>query len=64
MSRPHFYPKDRFFVVVSSAWWLGIEKFDPENTIPRAAEGTSSITQTIICTRTAPMLEGTTAAPT
>src|SRR5262249_40905134 len=35
MSRPHFHPNDRFFVVLSGTWWVGTgEKFDPENTVP------------------------------
>ena len=23
MSRPHFHPNDRFFVVLSGTWWMG-----------------------------------------
>jgi len=35
MSRPHFHPNDRFFVVISGTWWMGTgETFDPENTVP------------------------------
>ena len=35
MSRPHFHPNDRFFVVISGTWWVGTgDKFDPENTVP------------------------------
>ena len=35
MSRPHFHPHDRFFVVLAGTWWLGTgEKFDPEATVP------------------------------
>ena len=35
MSRPHFHPHDRFFVVLAGTWWMGTgEKFDPENTVP------------------------------
>jgi quercetin dioxygenase-like cupin family protein len=35
MSRPHFHPNDRFFVVISGTWWMGTgEKFDPESTVP------------------------------
>jgi hypothetical protein len=35
MSRPHFHPNDRFFVVVSGTWWLGTgEKYDPNSTVP------------------------------
>ena len=38
MSRPHFHPNDRFFVVISGTWWMGTgEKFDPENTVPAPA---------------------------
>ena len=35
MSRPHFHPNDRFFVVISGTWWVGTgPKFDPESTVP------------------------------
>jgi hypothetical protein len=35
MSRPHFHPNDRFFVVLSGTWWMGTgEKFDPDATVP------------------------------
>jgi quercetin dioxygenase-like cupin family protein len=35
MSRPHFHPNDRFFVVISGTWWLGTgSKFDPDSTVP------------------------------
>lgn len=38
MSRPHFHPHDRFFVVISGTWWMGTgEKFDPESTVPAPA---------------------------
>jgi len=38
MSRPHFHPNDRFFVVVKGTWWVGTgEKFDPESTVPVTA---------------------------
>jgi hypothetical protein len=38
MSRPHFHPNDRFFVVLSGTWWMGTgEKFDPERTVPAPA---------------------------
>ena len=38
MSRPHFHPNDRFFVVVSGTWWMGTgEKFDPDSTVPAPA---------------------------
>jgi hypothetical protein len=35
MSRPHFHPNDRFFVVIEGTWWLGSgEKYDPDSTVP------------------------------
>ena len=35
MSRPHFHPNDRFFVVISGTWWVGTGPvFDPNNTVP------------------------------
>jgi hypothetical protein len=35
MSRPHFHPNDRHFVVISGTWWLGSgEKYDPASTVP------------------------------
>ena len=35
MSRPHFHPNDRFFIVVSGKWWVGSgPNFDPEATVP------------------------------
>jgi len=38
MSRPHFHPNDRFFVVLSGTWWVGTgEKFDPDSTVPMPA---------------------------
>ena len=38
MSRPHFHPNDRFFVVLSGTWWVGTgEKFDPDNTVTMPA---------------------------
>ena len=38
MSRPHFHPNDRFFVVISGTWWMGTgEKYDPDNTVPAPA---------------------------
>ena len=38
MSRPHFHPNDRFFVVISGTWWMGTgEKFDPDSTVPVGA---------------------------
>ena len=34
MSRPHFHPHDRFFIVISGNWWIGTgDKFDPTNTV-------------------------------
>jgi hypothetical protein len=38
MSRPHFHPNDRFFVVVKGIWWVGTgEKFDPASSVPMPA---------------------------
>ena len=38
MSRPHFHPNDRFFVVISGTWWMGTgETFDPNATVPAPA---------------------------
>jgi len=38
MSRPHFHPNDRFFVVISGTWWMGTgETFDPDSTVPAPA---------------------------
>jgi quercetin dioxygenase-like cupin family protein len=38
MSRPHFHPNDRFFIVLSGTWWVGTgEKFDPDSTVPMPA---------------------------
>ena len=38
MSRPHFHPNDRFFVVISGTWWMGTgETFDPASTVPAPA---------------------------
>ena len=35
MSRPHFHPNDRFFIVVSGTWWVGNgPDFDPNATVP------------------------------
>jgi len=35
MSRPHFHPNDRFFIVVSGTWWVGSGPvFDPNATVP------------------------------
>jgi quercetin dioxygenase-like cupin family protein len=38
MSRPHFHPHDRHFIVVSGTWWVGAgPRFDPETTVPMPA---------------------------
>ena len=38
MSRPHFHPNDRFFIVISGTWWMGTGPyFDPNNTVPAPA---------------------------
>ena len=38
MSRPHFHPNDRFFIVVSGTWWVGSgPDFDPGATVPMPA---------------------------
>ena len=38
MSRPHYHPNDRFFVVLSGTWWMGTgDKFDPDSTVPAPA---------------------------
>ena len=38
MSRPHFHPNDRFFMVLSGTWWMGTgDVFDPERTVPAPA---------------------------
>ena len=35
MSRPHFHPNDRFFIVISGTWWVGSgADFDPNTTVP------------------------------
>jgi hypothetical protein len=35
MSRPHFHPNDRFFIVISGTWWVGSgPTFDPNATVP------------------------------
>ena len=35
MSRPHFHPNDRFFIVLSGTWWVGWgTKYDPASTKP------------------------------
>ncbi len=35
MSRPHFHPNDRHFIVVSGTWWVGSGgKYDPDATVP------------------------------
>ena len=34
MSRPHFHPNDRFFMVLSGTWWVGSgPAFNPEATV-------------------------------
>jgi hypothetical protein len=41
MSRPHFHPNDRFFLVVSGTWWVGSgPKFDTEATVAIPAGST------------------------
>jgi hypothetical protein len=38
MSRPHFHPNDRHFLVVSGTWWVGAgPNFDPNATVPLPA---------------------------
>ena len=38
MSRPHFHPNDRFFIVVSGTWWVGSgPDFDPNATVSMPA---------------------------
>ena len=38
MSRPHFHPNDRHFIVVSGTWWVGSgPKYDPAATQPLPA---------------------------
>ncbi len=38
MSRPHFHPNDRFFIVVSGTWWVGSgPEFKPDATVPMPA---------------------------
>ena len=38
MSRPHFHPNDRFFIVVSGTWWVGSgPNFDANATVPMPA---------------------------
>ena len=38
MSRPHFHPNDRFFMVLKGTWWVGTgTKFDPDGTVPMQA---------------------------
>src|SRR5262249_11334406 len=38
MSRPHFHPNDRHFLVVSGTWWVGAgPTFDPNATVPMPA---------------------------
>jgi len=43
MSRPHFHPNDRHFLVVSGTWWVGAgANFDPSATV--ALPAGSSVT--------------------
>jgi hypothetical protein len=38
MSRPHFYPNDRFIMVLKGTWWVGTgTKLDSESTVPMPA---------------------------
>jgi hypothetical protein len=38
MSRPHYHPNDRFFMVISGTWWMGTgPEFKPEATVPAPA---------------------------
>ena len=38
MSRPHFHPNDRFFIVVSGTWWVGAgPNFDANSTVAMPA---------------------------
>jgi hypothetical protein len=38
MSRPHFHPHDRFFMVISGTWWVGSgPEYKPEATVPMPA---------------------------
>ena len=38
MSRPHFHPNDRFFMVLSGTWWVGTgSTYDPSRTVPMKA---------------------------
>jgi hypothetical protein len=38
MSRPHFHPNDRFFIVLSGTWWVGSgPEFKPDATVPMPA---------------------------
>ena len=38
ISRPHFHPNDRFFIVVSGTWWVGSgPEFKPDATVPMPA---------------------------
>jgi hypothetical protein len=54
MSRPHFHPNHRFFIVVSGTWWVGSgPKFDPEATVPIPAgshvfDGAKGVPATIL----------------
>ena len=38
MSRPHFHPNDRFFIVLSGTWWVGAgPEVNPDATVPMPA---------------------------
>ena len=38
MSRPHFHPNDRFFMVLSGTWWVGSgPEFNPDATVAMPA---------------------------
>lgn len=38
MSKPHFHPNDRRFIVVSGTWWVGTgPEFKPDATVPLPA---------------------------
>jgi hypothetical protein len=38
MSRPHFHPNDRHFIVISGTWWVGTgPEFKPDATVPMPA---------------------------
>jgi hypothetical protein len=38
MSRPHFHPNDRHFIVISGTWWVGAgPEFKPDTTVAMPA---------------------------